>query len=160
MCSKCDEKKQKSNCKSPIVGAWACNFTAVEPVESVGEVYAANVAYSDGGTFTCDVDIANQRPFFGFPDGSHGTVISGTWKQVSKHHFKLLGTLVALSFDTNTNTWQPVARIKEVTKLKLHGDSYTGTRTLRFYDYYDISLTQELPVPPLVQTIKAKRVVE
>lgn len=156
-----DNRKRKSSCKPLIVGAWSCNFTAVEPVESVGEVYAANVAYEESGTFTCDVDIANQRPFFGFPNGAHGTIISGTWKQKSRHRFKLLGTLVALSLDTNTNTWQPLARIKEVTTIRLHGDnSYTGTRTLTFYEYYDTTLTKVLPIPPLVQTIEANRLVE
>ena len=156
MCGKCNDHKSKCDCHSPLVGAWACNFTAETP-ESV-EVYAGNLAYAAGGTFVCDIDISNQRPFYGFPNGAHGTPITGTWKQKSKHHFKIVGTLVALTLNPTTNKWEPLARIKEVSDIELHGDRYTGTRTLTFYDYCDISLTKTLPVPQLVQTVEAKRV--
>ncbi len=159
MCRKCEEKKRKCNCHDPLIGAWACNFTAVTPAEAAGDVYVGNVAYSAGGTCVCDLDISNQRPFFGFPNGAHATPITGSWKRTGKHTYQIVGVLAGLNLNTTTNQWEPLARIKEVSEIEVHGDRYTGTRTLSFYEYYDNTLTNALPIPPLTQTIDAKRVV-
>ncbi len=153
-----------------LVGSnWACSYSTPD-----GFISAGNVAFSGGGNGTaaggiyiCDMDINNQRPLPGFPEGAHVTVLTGSWKKVDACHFDVVASAVVLSLqadptDPTIRTWQPLARIKDVATMKLHGNKLRGTRTVSFYDYFDISLTKKLPPPfaDLVQTVQAQRVTQ
>lgn len=138
--------------------SWACNYTEV----TSGFETAGNVFFGDG-IYCCDMDINNQRPFPGFPEGAHATVLTGTWKALDACHIKIVASAVALSLqpdpqNPSTRTWQPFARIKDIADMKVKGDTLKGRRTVSFYEYSDITLTKKLPIPDLVQDVICKKV--
>jgi hypothetical protein len=146
--------------------SWACNYTQVD----TGFLSAGNMSLGDG-TYVCDMDINNQRPFPGFPAGAHVSVLTGTFNRSDKCHFTIVATAVGLTLQSNPGnipqeTWQPFARLKDTAEMTIvDNNTLKGTRTVSFYDYFDITLTKRLidpntglPVPDIVQTVICKRV--
>lgn len=144
--------------QDPIVGVWLQNQTLVGNPDLV---LAAQAIFAEDGTNFRNLDVDLQR-VFGPPSFPEGTVFSisddySRWKKVSKNHYKCVGTQIALHKDEE-GFFVPLARAKCEIDIRICGDTMTGTETLTFFDYYDLTLTVPFEgLPTLEFTIEGKK---
>ncbi|MBS0634216.1 MAG: hypothetical protein JSR37_01980 [Verrucomicrobia bacterium] len=144
--------------QDPIVGVWLQNQTFVGDPSLV---LASQAIFAADGTNFRNLDVDLQR-VLGPPSFPEGTVFSisddySRWKKVGKGHYRCLGTQIALVKGEDGN-FTPLARAKCEIDIRICGDSMTGTETLSFYDYYDLTLTIPFEALPTLQfTIEGKK---
>lgn len=152
-------RSEKSGKQDPVVGVYLLNFTPV---------FYAVISFQAGGTTTFLDSVNIEQPFPPLaPAGFYGTPSVGVWKKICKGRYTWVDTGIINTKDITTRNecgdlllaGIPFTRAKAVNEMELSEDGkfITGSATVTFYEVDDVTLTKQLPIPPLKVTFSGQR---